>query len=37
LALAEATRAEIGDVDRPGRGQRPAGWVKHPRPLVPTE
>jgi arylsulfatase A-like enzyme len=35
LALAEATRAEIGDVDRPGRGQRAAGWVKNPKPLVP--
>ncbi|MFZ9746652.1 MAG: sulfatase [Opitutaceae bacterium] len=30
---AEAARAELGDVDRPGRGQRPAGWVADPRPL----
>lgn len=37
LALAERTRAEIGDVDRPGRGQRPAGWVKNPKPLVPEK
>ena len=37
LALAERTRAEIGDVDRPGRGQRPAGWVKNPEPLVPEK
>ncbi len=37
LALAAATRAEIGDVDRPGRGQRPAGWVKNPQPLLPAK
>jgi arylsulfatase A len=35
LALAEAIRTEIGDVDRPGKGQRPAGRVDNPRPLVP--
>jgi arylsulfatase A-like enzyme len=35
LALAENLRAEIGDVDRPGRGQREAGWVAQARPLVP--
>jgi arylsulfatase A-like enzyme len=34
LALAERTRVEIGDRDRPGKGQRPAGWVDNPRPLV---
>lgn len=34
LALAKKARAEIGDVDRPGRGQRPAGIVDDPRPLV---
>jgi len=37
LALAERTRAEIGDVNRPGRGQRPAGWVDNPKPLVPEK
>ena len=35
LALAEAIRAEIGDVDRPGTGQREAGWVDVARPLLP--
>jgi len=34
LALAERVRAELGDGDRPGRGQRPAGQVEHPRPLT---
>lgn len=34
LALAEGIRAEIGDGENPGRGQRPAGRVDHPRPLV---
>jgi arylsulfatase A len=33
-ALAEGIRAEIGDVDRPGRGERPAGHVDDPQPLV---
>ena len=33
--LAEAARAELGDVDRPGPGQRPAGHVAEPKPLVP--
>jgi arylsulfatase A-like enzyme len=28
--LAERARQELGDVDRPGRGQRPAGWVEKP-------
>lgn len=35
LAMAEKIRAEIGDVDRPGRGQRPAGWVEKPVALRP--
>lgn len=35
LALAEAAREELGDMDRPGRGQRPAGHVEMPQPLVP--
>jgi arylsulfatase A-like enzyme len=34
LALADRLRAELGDGDRPGRGQRPAGQVEHPRPLT---
>jgi arylsulfatase A len=33
-ALAEAARAELGDLDRPGRGQRLAGYVDQPRALV---
>lgn len=36
LALAEKIRAEIGDGDRPGKGQRPAGFVADPKPLVPA-
>ena len=31
--LAEQTRREIGDEETEGPGQRPAGWVDHPRPL----
>lgn len=34
LALAEAAREELGDTDREGRGQRPAGWVEHPTPRL---
>jgi arylsulfatase A len=34
LALAEKARADLGDMDRPGRNQRPAGWVEQPRGLV---
>jgi arylsulfatase A-like enzyme len=33
-ALAERARRELGDVDRPGSGQRPAGSVASPQPLV---
>jgi arylsulfatase A-like enzyme len=29
--LAESAVEEIGDLDRPGRGERPAGWVFHPQ------
>jgi len=31
--LADAARADLGDVDRPGRGQRAAGWVSDPQPV----
>ncbi len=31
-ALAEKARADLGDVDRPGRGQRPSGRVENPAP-----
>lgn len=34
LDLAEAARADLGDQDRPGAGQRPAGWVDDPTPRV---
>jgi arylsulfatase A-like enzyme len=33
LACADRIRAELGDMDQPGRGQRPAGRVEHPKPL----
>ena len=31
---AEKARADLGDVDRKGKGQRPAGRVEKPRPLL---
>jgi len=34
LALAEAARCDLGDLDQVGRGQRPVGWVDKPKPLV---
>ncbi len=34
LALVEKAREELGDVDRPGKGQRPAGWVDEPAPRL---
>jgi arylsulfatase A-like enzyme len=34
-ALAESARRELGDTDRAGTGQRPAGHVDNPRPLAP--
>ncbi len=34
MALAESARRELGDCDRPGSGQRPAGWVEHPTPRL---
>ena len=33
-ALAEKIRSEIGDGDKPGSGQRPAGHVDHPMALL---
>jgi arylsulfatase A-like enzyme len=35
MKMAERARADLGDMDMPGSGQRPAGWVDHPVPLVP--
>ena len=38
IALAEKAREDIGDVDRPGKNQRPAGLVKNPKPqLLPAK
>ncbi len=37
LAMAERAREEIGDLDQPGRGQRPAGHVDHPVALTPEQ
>lgn len=34
LALAEKAREDLGDVNRPGQGQRPAGWVDQPAPRL---
>ena len=34
LALADRTRHEIGDADQDGPGQRPAGHVENPQPLL---
>ncbi|MHC4638533.1 MAG: sulfatase family protein [Planctomycetota bacterium] len=34
LALAEKARADLGDVNREGQNQRPAGFVKNPVPLT---
>jgi arylsulfatase A-like enzyme len=34
LALAEKARRDLGDVDSEGTGQRPAGWVVTPKPLL---
>jgi len=34
LALAEKAREDIGDVNRKGKHQRPAGWVESPEPLL---
>lgn len=34
LWLAEKARQELGDGDRAGKGQRPAGWVDQPAPRL---
>jgi len=31
--LADKIRVELGDMDKPGTGQREAGWVDEPKPL----
>ena len=34
LAHAEAAREALGDVGRPGKGQRKAGWVEKASPRL---
>ena len=34
LALAEKAREDLGDLNRPGKGQRKAGWVDEPSPRL---
>jgi arylsulfatase A len=34
LAYAERARADLGDANRPGTGQRDPGWVDDPQPLL---
>ncbi len=36
LASAEQAREDLGDLDRPGANQRPAGWVENPQPQLLT-
>jgi arylsulfatase A-like enzyme len=34
MALAEKAREDLGDINRKGKHQRPAGWVANPKPQV---
>ncbi len=34
VQLAERARDDLGDVGRPGKNQRPAGWVEKPKPQL---
>jgi len=34
LAHAEAARKDLGDTNRPGKGQRKAGWVDNASPRL---
>ena len=34
LSYAEKARDDLGDLNRKGRNQRPAGWVENPKPLL---
>ena len=36
LALADSARQDLGEFDRPGRRQRPPGFVADPVPLRPA-
>ena len=33
-AFADKAREDLGDMERPGKGQRPAGWVEKPAPRL---
>jgi len=35
--LADQARQDLGDENRPSPHQRPAGWVEHPTPRVPSQ
>ena len=37
LALVEKARADLGDMERPGANQRPAGMVVTPKPMISEE
>jgi arylsulfatase A-like enzyme len=34
LDLAQGARQDLGDLNKPGQHQRPAGWVDNPQPLL---
>jgi hypothetical protein len=34
LGLAKGMKEELGDVGMKGKEQRPAGWVKNPKPML---
>lgn len=34
FALAEKARDDLGDLNRKGKNQRPAGWIENPKPLL---
>jgi arylsulfatase A-like enzyme len=36
-ALADKARRDLGDLNQPGRNQRPAGWVEDPQPQLMKE
>jgi hypothetical protein len=33
--MADNARREVGDMEQPGTGQRPAGWIENPVALIP--
>jgi len=34
MGFAERAREDLGDMEKAGKGQRPAGWVEHPTPRL---